>query len=224
MSLQKIKRGSLVESAIEDLRQAVEQRVWGVGERLPNEATLAENLGVSRNTVREAVRVLVHVGILETRQGDGTYVRAMLDAGEVFRRIERTELRDQLEVRMMLEAEAARLAAQHRRDQDLTDMKSALDRRAAAGDDIDARIQHDEQFHRAIVAASRNQALIELYTYFSSSISKTIHQTEKDVSLPEPTHADHEHLLEAIRFRDAEAAHDVARALLKPSLDALEGK
>lgn len=222
MSLQKIKKGSLVELAIEDLRQAVEQRVWAIGERLPNEASLAETLGVSRNTVREAVRVLVHVGILDTRQGDGTYVRALLDAGEVFRRIERTELRDQLEVRMMLEGEAARLAAHHRRDQDLADMKSALALRKSAGDDIEARIRFDEQFHRAIVTASRNQALVELYSYFASSISKTIHETEKDMSLPEPSHADHEHLLEMIRFRDAEAAHDVARALLKPSLDALE--
>lgn len=222
MTIQKIKRGSLVESTIEGLRQAVQEKVWAIGERVPNEATLAESLGVSRNTVREAVRVMVHAGILETRQGAGTYVRAMVGGGDVFRRIERTELREQLEVRLMLESEAARLAARRRSDEDLAEMKQALDNRAQAGENLDARIAFDEQFHKAVLTASGNQALIELYTYFAGNISKTIHQTEKDASLPEPSQADHERLLEAIRARDADAAHDIAHFLLRPSLDALE--
>jgi len=222
VTLQKIKRGSLVEGSVENLRRAVEQGTWAVGERLPNETTLAETLGVSRNTVREAVRVLAHVGILETRQGDGTFVRAMLDAGEVFRRIERTALRDQLEVRMMLETEAARLAAERRGEADLDAMRTALDNRHAAGDDIEKRIRFDEQFHHAIVNASGNQALVELYKYFAGSISKTIHETEKNEGLPRPSHADHERLLEAVQRGDAGVADDVARTLLKASLDALE--
>ena len=83
MKLARITKGSLVETAIESLRQAIEQGHWAIGDRLPVEAELSESLGVSRNTVREAVRVLVHVGMLETRQGDGTYVRATKDAGEI---------------------------------------------------------------------------------------------------------------------------------------------
>ncbi len=221
MTLSPIKKGSLVETAIASLRSAIEQGQWPMGSRLPVEAELSSALGVSRNTVREAVRVLVHVGMLETRQGDGTYVRATRDAGETLRRIARSQLGDQLEVRIMLETEASRLAARRRTDEDLILMTLALDARAKAGTDISARIRHDQAFHRALVAASHNPALNELYDYFSPGVSSTIESTETEPDLPEPSQEDHELLLAAIRRRDEERAQTLAQALLKPSLDAL---
>lgn len=217
-----IKKGSLVETAIESLRSAIEQGQWPVGSRLPVEAELSSALGVSRNTVREAVRVLVHVGMLETRQGDGTYVRATRDAGEMLRRIARSQLGDQLEVRIMLETEASRLAARRRDDRDLAAMSRALDARAKAGSNIPERVRHDEAFHRALVAASHNPALSELYDYFAHGVSHTIERTENEPDLPEPSQEDHELLLAAIRRQDEERAEALAKALLKPSLDALE--
>ncbi|MBW7469781.1 FadR/GntR family transcriptional regulator [Marinobacter sp. M216] len=220
--LQKIRRGSLVETAIESLRQTIQSGQWPVGSKLPVEADLSEALGVSRNTVREAVRVLVHVGMLETRQGDGTYVRATRDAGETLRRIGRTQLADQLEVRIMLETEAATLAASRRTEQDLKIMTSALDARSKAGDDLVERIRHDEAFHHGLVAASHNSALTELYDYFSHAISQTIERTETDADLPEPSQEDHELLLAAIRRGDQAKAEQLARALLRPSLQALQ--
>lgn len=221
MTLTPIKKGSLVETAIASLRAAIEQGQWPMGSRLPVEAELSSALGVSRNTVREAVRVLVHVGMLETRQGDGTYVRATRDAGETLRRIARSQLGDQLEVRIMLETEASRLAARRRTDEDLILMTLALDARAKAGTDIPGRIRHDQAFHRALVAASHNPALTELYDYFSPGVSSTIESTETEPDLPEPSQEDHELLLAAIRRRDEERAQTLAKALLKPSLDAL---
>ncbi|SFR38904.1 transcriptional regulator, GntR family [Marinobacter gudaonensis] len=220
--LQRIRKGSLVETAIESLRGAIEDRVWSVGDRLPVESELSESLGVSRNTVREAVRVLVHVGMLETRQGDGTYVRATRDAGETLRRIARTQLADQLEVRIMLETEAAKLAASRRTDEDLRRMTNALDARAKAGAVLPLRIRHDEAFHHALVAASHNSALVELYDYFSHAVSLTIEQTETDSDLPEPSQEDHELLLAAVRRRDTGKAEQLARQLLAPSLRALQ--
>lgn len=222
MALLPIKKGSLVETAIESLRTAIEQGQWPIGSRLPVESELSAALGVSRNTVREAVRVLVHVGMLETRQGDGTYVRATRDAGETLRRIARAELGDQLEVRIMLETEAARLAARRRTDGDLILMTLALDARAKAGTDIPARIRHDQAFHRALVAASHNPALTELYDYFSPGITRTIVSTENEPDLPEPSQEDHELLLAAVRRHDEDRAERLAKAMLKPSLEALK--
>lgn len=219
--LKKIQKGSLVETAIESLRHAIETKQWLVGDRLPVEAELSEALGVSRNTVREAVRVLAHVGMLETRQGDGTYVRATRDAGETLKRIARTQLTDQLEVRIMLETEAAKLAAQRRTDQDIRAMTMALDARGKADSDMQARIRHDEAFHHALVAASHNSALSELYDYFSHAITQTIERTELDADLPEPSQEDHELLLAAVRRQDSEKAEKLARSLLSPSLQAL---
>lgn len=224
MKLAKITKGSLVETAIESLRHAIEQGHWAIGDRLPVEADLSESLGVSRNTVREAVRVLVHVGMLETRQGDGTYVRATRDAGETLRRISRSQLRDKLEVRIMLETEAAKLAAKRRDAKDMERMTHALDNRGKAGNNIAERIHHDQAFHTALVAASHNPALTELYDYFAHSITLTIEQTELDSELPEPSQEDHELLLAAIRRQDEARAESLARALLRPSLDALGGK
>lgn len=221
-NLTPIRRGSLVETAIESLRQAIQQGMWPVGHRLPVEAELAESLGVSRNTVREAVRVLVHVGMLDTRQGDGTYVRSVRDPGESLRRIGRSRLRDQLEVRIMLEAEAAGLAARRRTATDLERMTGALDQRAGAGNDLDRRIAHDEAFHHALVEAAHNPALLELYRYFAQSVAETIQQTEQDADLPEPSQEDHELLLAAIRQQNPDRATSLARALLEPSLAALE--
>ncbi len=222
--LSPIRKGSLVETAIESLRQNIENGEWSVGSRLPVESELSEALGISRNTIREAVRVLVHVGMLETRQGDGTFVRANRDAGETLRRIARSRLAEQIEVRTMLETEASRLAAERRTDSDLKTMTSALDARAAAGTDITERIRQDEIFHHALVKASHNTALIELYDYFSHAVSQTIERTEKDADLPEPTQEDHELLLAAIRRRDAGKAEALSRALLSPSLNVLAGQ
>lgn len=221
MSLSRVNRGSLVDTTIASLRDEIESGRWPVGERLPVESALAESLGVSRNTVREAVRVLVHSGMLETRQGDGTYVRASHDATDLSRRIQRTAIRDQLEVRLLLETEAARLAARRRSREDLAAMAQALAERGAAVD-LDSKVAWDERFHHAVVIASGNQALIELYRYFAGSVRETIRQTEQDQSLPEPSQADHEELLAAIERGDAAAAQHLTRHLLLPSLKALE--
>jgi DNA-binding FadR family transcriptional regulator len=73
-----IKR-SLVDQALEQLRQRITQGTWAIGERLPTEPELAAELGISRNTVREAMRVLAFSGLIEVRQGDGSYLRSMTD-------------------------------------------------------------------------------------------------------------------------------------------------
>jgi DNA-binding FadR family transcriptional regulator len=224
MNLAKVQRGSLVDAVIGSLRDAVESKRWPVNERIPTESALAEQLGVGRNTVREAVRVLVHIGMLETRQGDGTYVRVQFDPGETMRRVDRAGLRDRIEVRLTLEVEAARLAATRRDNADLTGMRDALEARAAAGGDLCLRIDADERFHHAVVASAYNSALTHLYRYFARAIRNTIERTEVDLDLPEPSQADHEALLNAIDSGCADTAETAARQLLTPSLAALHAE
>ena len=78
-------RTNLADTAIQNIRTEITTSRWQIGERIPNEATLADMLGISRGTVREAVRVLVSQGILETRQGSGTYVRSAIDEEDSLR-------------------------------------------------------------------------------------------------------------------------------------------
>src|ERR1700753_4221676 len=117
MPLTEIPKSTLVGTVITRLEELITSGEWPVGFRVPPEPELVRALGVSRNTVREAVRALVHAGLLDPRPGDGTYVRADTgrDAGLV-RAAQRGGAIGALEVRSMLERDAARLAAQRRDD------------------------------------------------------------------------------------------------------------
>lgn len=228
MDLARLQKGSLVERAIEQLRAPVASGQWPVGQRIPTEPELAEQLGVSRNTVREAVRVLVHAGMLEARQGAGTFVRAALEPAEVLNRVDRAGLLERVEVRQTLEVEAARLAASRHDEQDAAALRAALDNRAAhqAADhahNIESFIEVDAQFHAAVVAAAHNSALGDLYRYCEAGIAETIRRTELDADLPEPGQADHEAVFDAIVARDPDAAAAAARALLADTLAMLGG-
>jgi DNA-binding FadR family transcriptional regulator len=206
------RRAGLVDQVIEQLRQSVTTGEWPVGHRIPNEAVLVESLGVGRNTVREGVRALAHAGILEVRQGDGTYVRATSEVSGALRRLCGTELRDVLQVRRGLEVEGARLAAANRTNDDLVDLRSLLARRDEClrdgRDDDFARA--DAEFHLAIVASSHNVMLTELYRGLMEAITASVAATtETPVEI-----VDHRVLLEHIAAGDVEQAGSTAGELL----------
>ena len=125
-------------------------------------------------------------------------------------------------MRIALESEAARLAAERRDEADLQAMREALEARQQVGDDLEARIHHDRRFHNAIVSAAHNPALSALYEYFSEAVTETIERTERDAALPEPDHADHAVLLGTLELGDAEAAAKATRTMLTPALRALD--
>src|SRR5919107_1276902 len=109
-----------VREVTERLSEKIRAGEWPVGGRIPTEPQLVEALGVGRNTVREAVRALVHAGVLECRQGSGTYVVSTDElSGAVTRRLADAEFAEAVEVRRAFEVEAARLAALRRTDSDL---------------------------------------------------------------------------------------------------------
>jgi len=223
MALTNISRRSLVDTVIAQLRAQIASGHWRCDERIPTEDQLAASLGVGRNTLREAIRALVHIGMLEVRQGDGTYVISDRDPSATLRQVDNATLRDQLEVRRALEIEAARLAAQRRTDSDLAAMRLYLDERGSWSDEasLEEFVERDARFHLSIVEASHNTALLELYRYFWGSIQGTIARTEHELNLPEPTLAAHESIYEAIALGDAEAAALAAYQLLTPAIDAI---
>jgi len=222
---QPLQRRSLVDQAIEALRVHITAGTWPVGERIPTEPELVASLGVGRNTVREATRALVHAGLLETRQGDGTYVRATSElAGALRRRAGHAALLEVFEVRRALELEAVCLAAQRRTDADLARVQVVLDERSArwAAGDVEGFVEQDAAFHAAIAAASHNEMLRQLYDDFGHALRDAIRETLTDATLPEGDHTDeHVDLVEAIRAGDADRARAVSAAFLDMHLDAL---
>lgn len=220
MPLSTARRAGLVEQVIDQLRHAVTAGEWPVGQRIPNEAVLVESLGVGRNTVREAVRALAHAGILEVRQGDGTYVRATSEVSGALRRLCGAELRDVLQVRRGLEVEGTRLAAANRTEADLTELTALLVRRdqCQAAGDTDEFARADAEFHLAVVRSSHNPILTELYRGLIEAITASVATThEKPVEI-----VDHAVLLEHIAAGDVERAARTAAALLDGILAALD--
>ncbi|UCO99987.1 FadR family transcriptional regulator [Metapseudomonas lalkuanensis] len=215
MSAPALKR-SLVDIALEQIRQRIDNGTWPLGQRLPPEPELAEIIGISRNTVREAVRVLTFSGVLDVRQGDGTYVRACADPLAAMQALARSSVEQALEARGMIEIEASRLAALRRTEDDLVDLRVALAASAARSghEDLEDYIVHDLAFHQRVVDSAHNPVLSQLYRYFSQVIRVGLERTISDPERPQPSFDLHRDLLDAIERQDADAAAAANRALL----------
>ncbi|WP_067833549.1 FadR/GntR family transcriptional regulator [Actinomadura kijaniata] len=206
MTLRTARRSSLVDQVIDQLRGEIAAGAWPVGGKIPPEPVLSETLGVGRNTVREAVRALTHAGLLESRQGDGTYVLATSEmSGAVRRRLETAELIEILEVRRGLEVEAARLAAARRTEADIAAIGAALAERDAAwtAGEHARFVEADLAFHTAVVEATHNQVLTDLYRDFAATLRASIGAAGNMLE-----HADVPHgpIASAIEAGDAPAA------------------
>ncbi|NIH81819.1 FadR/GntR family transcriptional regulator [Amycolatopsis viridis] len=215
MPLATTRRTGLVDQVIGQLRDAIAQGEWPIGQRIPTEPALAESLGVGRNTVREAVRALAHSGLLEVRQGDGTYVRATSEVSGAIRRLCGSELREVLGVRRALEVEAARLAATVRTDDELAIIRALLDQRDEAyrAEDIETYVRADTEFHLAVVRAGHNELLTELYRGILEAVTASVAATTRP-HLPETEAIGHRGLLAAIAAGDADRAMAEAAGFL----------
>ncbi len=208
MALTSPRRSALADQVIAQLRAQITSGEWPVGSRIPTEPELVEQLGVARNTVREAVRALAHNGLLAIRQGSGTYVIATSElAGVMHRRFAGTDLRHIAEARSVLEASAARLAAQRRTERDAAHLERLLDRRESAwhSGDVGAFVEADATLHLAVVAASHNDVLAEMYADLGEVLRAFLRADVGEVLRPEE-HADHSRLVAAIRAGDGERA------------------
>ena len=217
-----ISRTNLAEEAIEAIRSDILGKRWAVGDKLPNEASLSAALSVSRGTVREAVRVLVSQGYLETRQGSGTYVRSTSDAGRPLTMARRASLRDQFEARLALDVEAARLTAIRKTPETVTELRRLLSERGTYdGGDKAGFIERDLAFHKAVIAASGNRAMVEIYDFFSASIAETIAATLGQ-DIPEPDMQAHADIVDAIETGNPDQADAAVRRFMAPVLAVLD--
>lgn len=200
------RRTGLIDAAVHRLRSQIGSGEWPVGSRIPAEPALAELLGVGRNTVREAVQSLVHAGLLERRQGSGTYVLSASELAVTFgREIADARQRDVVEVRRSLEVEAARLAARRRTETDVALLRRLRDERAAAyrEGDLERMVSTDLDLHRTIAITARNPVLLSLYENLLDAITDNIR-----FNFTAPEHGDdsHDGLVDAIANGDAAMA------------------
>jgi len=210
MNLGPVPRGATLSGqVIARLRQQITSGAWPVGSRIPTEPELVAQLGVARNTVREAVRALAHNGLLDIRQGSGTYVVATSELAAVMRRrFAAAPQHDVVELRGALESTAARLAAARRTTADLRRLDALLRQREHAwtGGDRDAFVDADTAFHLAVVSAAHNEVLLALYSDLGQVIRDSLLAHVGPRLEPGGDLLDHTGLVDAIRARDADRA------------------
>jgi len=202
------------------LREQITGGSWPVGTRIPGEHELVDLLGASRNTVREAIRGLVHSGMLEARPGDGTYVSAASELEVALQRRAGAEnIRQVFEAREALELYAAGLAAERAVPEDVDRMQRALDARDTASD-VDEAIERDLEFHLEMFHASGNPLMADLYRNLDRFDAMAVPEAATPLEAHEgfigPWLDDDPHraLLAAIRDHDPEAARAAVTRLI----------
>jgi DNA-binding FadR family transcriptional regulator len=213
----------LVEQATTHLREQITSGEWAVGTKLPGETTLAKSLGVGRSTVREALRALAGAGLVQARQGSGVFVIATTPEEDWSTQLRQAAITDVYEVRMLVEVEAAQLAALRRTDEDVTALQEALAARRAAGSLGNAAfVEADIALHEAVVAAAHNPVLTGLFTQFVPILKQRLLDLVEllDLRSGDPRHGEEGHaaLVTAVAERDAEAAGAALRAELDGTL------
>jgi GntR family transcriptional repressor for pyruvate dehydrogenase complex len=218
--LQRISKDKLYVQIIKQILQMINEDGYEVGQRLPSERDLAEQLGVSRPSVREAIAGLEVLGIVETRIGSGIVVRdlAALDrdqASPAFAEIEFAEDESPYEimaVREILETGAIRMAVERATEQDLEDIRVALEAMiAAAQSSQQYRIELDFDFHLAVVRASHNSILIRIMESLGELVNQRLYRAMIDLLRRDPVRAaiqteDHRLIYEAVKERDLDKA------------------
>lgn len=218
MTLAQPQRTSLVESTIKAISAEIRSGRWPVEFRLPPEPELASQLGVGRNTVREAVRALVHNGMLESRQGAGVFVVSTSEVTAVLQRhLMASEPGEVVEVRLVLESGIAGLAAQRRSAEDLEAIGAALRERekAVQANSPEEFIQSDLEFHAAVAAASHNTVLSRLYADFEPFVRANLAQQVQSAGDGQLPAIEHDTLYAALQASDVNAAVSAAQTYLE---------
>ena len=165
---------ALTDAAIEKIRRLIQAGDLPPGSRLPPEPELAAQLGLSRSSMREAVKALALVRVLDVRRGDGTYVTSLEPGllleglGFAVDLLQDTSILSVVEVRRLLEPAATGVAAERITDETLAALQKRLDEMAEAGSDVERQISADAAFHREIYEATRNPTLVSVLEGLSS--------------------------------------------------------
>lgn len=194
--------------------QILEEKRYQYGEKLPNENELSETLGISRTTLREAIRILISEGLLVVKRGRGTFVAdqfdqytdSSMDVQELFKM--KVTLRDLYETRLIFEPQAAALACKRATDKEIEQILALgeeCQRQVKLNPQGKDRIASESAFHGAIIKAAHNDFLSQ----FMPTLTQTIEQTfalnyNLDV-IAEDAYKDHILIMDFLKKRDGEA-------------------
>lgn len=192
------------------------------GDKLPPERQLCEDLGVSRVPIREAIRSLSRMGILVTRHGEGTTVNSsnpdvLSKAMNIYMMLDDNLVLEFMEVRKIMEVEAARLAAVNASDEEIADIEAIHDQRVAYMNQVhekdmefDGQIMYelDRQLHAAIASATHNAVFLNFMDAIHTTLRVQQEQASHDGKLADDTNTRHAKVIKAIKGHDPDGAAD----------------
>jgi len=213
--IEPVKRSRIYEHIVEQIRALIREGRWAPGDQIPPERELAERFKVSRTSVREALRALEMQGIIDSRQGGGTFVRtadteALVPplAAAILRG--RRELAEVLEVRELIEPGIARRAAVRATDEHLGELESLLERQRECIAQGRPFVDEDTAFHYTLARAADNHILLRLHNVILDLLRESRQSYLHVPDRPQTSLRGHEAILNAVRARDAEAAYDAS--------------
>lgn len=211
--------------ALDQLRDFIASGAVAPGERLPSERELAERLGIGRNSLREALKALETVGLVESRVGNGTYITDQAGAG-IGRSIGMAlavwggAIVEVLEARQMIEVGAAFTAAEKATDDDLCALEQELAAMDAAQDDLKRYLTADMNFHRVVARATQNAIIHRIAVELLDLLEQMLNQPAvSQLPMTAESGGTHRAVYEAIARRDANGAAAAMRDHLQFSAE-----
>ena len=207
------KNGTTAEEVVVRLRDMIHNGELSSGDRLPPERDLARLLGVSRPTLRAGIRSLATVGILQSRQGAGTFVverdeSPTLDGSplRMLSALHGFTSDEMFEARLALEMSIAGMAAERATSEQMTLMAEEITGMYASLSDPEQYLVHDMKFHQTIAAASNNRILTSLMNMVATILFDARSKTVKRARDLKQSAEQHHNIYRALRERDPEAA------------------
>lgn len=223
MSIDPIKKTSVVEQAIGRIYDLIIAQDLKENDRLPPERQLSEMLGISRNSLREAIRVLDMLGILRVDQGSGMVIDTSRVSDSVTRHLSfalllnREKLNELFEARLVIETECAGLAAGRTTPEELAHMRSVHAELAASGANREQGIRCELMLHSLVAKASRNTVLEKILSSLSQILRESRETTVPSSGVTARTIESQAKIIDAIARRDP----DAARALMSEHISAV---
>jgi GntR family transcriptional regulator, transcriptional repressor for pyruvate dehydrogenase complex len=210
-----IRRSKVYEEVARQLEQMILKKLHP-GDKLPSERELAETLGVSRSSIRDAIRSLELMGMVEPRQGAGTVVReisadAIMNPLTAVLRHKLELVSELLDFRKMLEPPLAARAAAHATEEELAEMEEILRRQELKFRAGELAMEEDSEFHYSIAMASGNTVVLKVIDILMDLLRDTRERSLQTQGRPQKSLAGHRRILAAIKRRDGEGAKAAMR-------------
>ena len=219
--LDEVKKQTLFDDIVSQIQQLIQSGKLKPGDQFPSERELSKQLNVSRNTLREVLKALKLLGVIETKQGNGTFINENLNAKlistpfEFMSVTETNEILDLLEAREAIETASAAIAAKRATDNDIALIKKNLQLMKDNFNNVELCSEYDVEFHFSICQASKNTTLIDLLKAIHGPLLRAMKRTYEYKNSLMRAVVYHERILEAIINKEAQKASEAMREHLQ---------